>query len=301
MGCQEGSLIHHSRPRVARFGAGLAALVVLAAIAGSTAAVAAAGHSSTLDVRAGASACDVSGSPKSGWVQVDFSNDGAQNQVMGLVLLKKGVTAEQVLAAVTSNDDAEFGKIAASQDAISGLPELIGPDQKTSTVTRLKRGHYGVFCVVPTASDEQTDITASMVHVLDVSGAKSSRRPPTGRVTSITLTDTAIGVPAGGLGRLVRAKVTNKGTTPHTFTLVKVSDGSTLDDVKAYFDALFSTGPPAGDPPGVIVGGISDISPGATAYLVQTLAPGRYGYVSTDGDAPNDDYTKGMHGEFDVS
>lgn len=168
-------------------------------------------------------------------------------------------------------------------------------------MNQLKSGHYGVFCVVPTASDEQTGITAGMVDVLDISSAKSSLKPPTSRVASVTLTDTAIDVPKGNPGRIITAKVTNKGTTPHTFTLVKVSDGKTLDDVKAYFDALFSTGAPAGEPPGVIVGGISDISPGATAYLVQTLSPGHYGYVSTDGDAPNDDYTKGMHGEFDVS
>jgi hypothetical protein len=31
-----------------------------------------------------------------------------------------------------------------------------------------------------------------------------------------------------------------------------------------------------------------------------SLAAGHYGYVSTEGDSPNDDYAKGLKGEFDV-
>jgi hypothetical protein len=292
-------LIHDSRPRAGWLAIVVAALLVAAATTVLTRAAGAA-SSNALDIRVGASTCDVSGSPKSGWTQINFANASAANQAVGMVQLKKGVTSAQVLSAATSTDDAAFGKIAASQDTISGLPDLIGPDQRTSTMTQLGPGHYGVICVAPTASEQPTDITLGMVKVLDVSPAKSGLKPPTARLASVTLTDTGIDVPAGNPGRLLTAKVTNKGTTPHTFTLVRVSDGKKLDDVKAYFDALLSTGSPAGDPPGVIVGGISDISPGATAYLVQTLSPGHYGYVSTDGDLPNDDYTKGMHGEFDV-
>jgi len=31
------------------------------------------------------------------------------------------------------------------------------------------------------------------------------------------------------------------------------------------------------------------------------LPAGNYGYVSTDGDAPNDDFTKGLQGTFTIS
>jgi hypothetical protein len=50
----------------------------------------------------------------------------------------------------------------------------------------------------------------------------------------------------------------------------------------------------------VIVGGTSGLAPGSTAYLVQDLTPGHYGYASTDGTAPDDDYSNGLRGEFDV-
>ena len=94
--------------------------------------------------------------------------------------------------------------------------------------------------------------------------------------------------------------MTNSGSAVHSFTLIKVADGKTLDDVKTYFDAFFNGQAPAGDPPGELVGGISSLNPGTDAYLGQTLEAGHYGYVSTQGNAPDDDYTKGLKGEFDV-
>jgi hypothetical protein len=52
----------------------------------------------------------------------------------------------------------------------------------------------------------------------------------------------------------------------------------------------------------VLVGGVEGIAPGGQAYLEWTLPAGSYGYLSTGGDdPPNDDYTKGLHGEFTIS
>ncbi len=169
-------------------------------------------------------------------------------------------------------------------------------------MTQLKAGHYGVMCFVPAASDGKPHVAHGMVKVFDVSSAKSNLKPPTDGVTDITLSDTAItGAPTKS-GRQLTAKISNTGTTGHNFSIVKINEGKTLDDVKAYFDAFFN-GPtkPAGDPPGEIVGGVGEVAPGTTAYVVQTLSAGHYGYASTDGNDPStDDYSKGMKGEFDV-
>ncbi len=98
--------------------------------------------------------------------------------------------------------------------------------------------------------------------------------------------------------------MTNSGTKTHSFTLVKIADGKTLDDANASFDGFFSGSAPAARlrrvTPEVIVGGISSLSAGQIAYMEQTLTAGTYGYVSTQGDAPNDDYTVGMKGTFTV-
>ena len=81
---------------------------------------------------------------------------------------------------------------------------------------------------------------------------------------------------------------------------MKLETGKTTDDVYTYYTAFFNGDTPSGTAPGQLVGGISDLAPGGISYLQWNLKPGHYGYVSTDGDAPNDDYSKGMKGEFDV-
>jgi len=133
-----------------------------------------------------------------------------------------------------------------------------------------------------------------------VTKSKSSLKPPTSGVTDVSISDSAITFPTDNLGRNLTLKVTNSGSAVHSFSLIKIADGKTLDDVKNYFDAFFNGQAPAGDPPGVLVGGISSLNPGTDAYLQQSLTAGHYGYASTQGNAPDDDYSKGLKGEFDV-
>lgn len=140
-----------------------------------------------------------------------------------------------------------------------------------------------------------------MFKVFTVTG-KSASKPPTDGVQDVTLEDTTITVPSGDAPKNVTLKVTNEGTSPHTFQVVKIADGKTLDDVKNYYDAFFNSGKaPEGDAPGTLVGGVQSIAPNGMAYLEWSLPAGNYGYVSTDGDAPNDDYAKGLHGIFTIS
>jgi hypothetical protein len=193
-------------------------------------------------VKAGEYVYKLKGALKSGWTQVNFDNAGVEDHMMAVVKLRKGVTAKQLKAAALSSDQSAFEKVGtpdADPNGVPGLPDLIGPGQKTTTLTELTAGHYGIMCFVPTPTDGSPHIAHGMVTVFDVSTAKSNLKPATDGVTDVTLTDTSITFPADNLGRQLNAKVTNEGTTPHTFTLVKINDGKTLDDVKTYFDAFF--------------------------------------------------------------
>jgi hypothetical protein len=289
-------------PRAARIWAALGALLMASGTVGLTAPAAGAAGSNTLSVTAGEYVYQLKGAPKSGWTEIDFKNSGVENHMLAMIKLKAGVTAKQLKAAAIAQSDTAFAKVAdpkGDPNGVSGVPQLLGPGQQTSTMTQLPAGHYGILCFVP-APDGQPHVAHGMVKVFDVSSGKSSLKPPTDGVQAVTLTDTAIQAPPGNAGRQLSLKVTNSGTTPHSLAFVKVNAGQTLDAVKSYFDAFFNGQPPAGDPPGLIAGGVSDISPGGVAYVTQSLAPGHYGYVSTSGDSPNDDYAKGMHGEFDV-
>jgi hypothetical protein len=292
-------LTRYSRARrfgVASIVAGLVAAASLFVVGAPTAQAA---STNTLTVTAGEYAYRLSGKPQPGWVTIQFKNGGVEYHMMAVVLLKKGVTAAQLKKAAIAQDDASFAKIAQGDGQVSGVPELLGPNQTTTTITQLKAGHYGLMCFVP-APDGTPHVAHGMVTTFDVTGSKSSARPPQDGVVDVTLSDTAIKVPTGDAPKSATIKVTNSGTNPHTFTIVKIESGKTLDDVKNYFDAFFNTGKATGTAPGTVVGGVSDVAPGSIAYLEWSLPAGHYGYVSTDGDSPNDDYSKGLKGEFDI-
>jgi hypothetical protein len=277
------------------------ALLVVPATIGVAASAASASGSNTLTVKAGEYVYLLKGSPKAGWTQINFDNAGVEDHMMAAFKLKKGVTAAQVKKALLSNDDAATTKIMGSSGdtTVFGTPGVLGPGQKATTLTELTAGHYGIVCFVA-AADGTPHLAHGMVKVFDVSG-KSNLKPPTDGVADVTLSDTAITVPPGAAPKNLNVKVTNDGTTAHGFQLVKLNDGKTLDEAKAYFDALINTGKADGEAPGVLVGGVSSVAPGGMAYVEWTLPAGHYGYVSSDGnDPPNDDYTKGLKGEFDV-
>lgn len=86
--------------------------------------------------------------------------------------------------------------------------------------------------------------------------------------------------------------VKNTGKEPHQAALLKVADGKTLDDVKAF---LASQGAPTGPPPFTAGGGTTVIEPGGSATVTQALPAGTYAFMcfvpGPDG-APH--FVKGM-------
>ena len=291
-----------NEPRRARrrLWAGLAVLLAIPAGLASMAPAAGAAGSNTLTVKAGEYTYQLKGSPKAGWTEIQFVNAGVEYHMMAVVKLKKGVTVAQLKKAATSNDQSAFGKIADGDGNVYGTPELLAPGQHTTVLTELAAGHYGVMCFLPAASDGKPHVAHGMLKVFDVKG-KSSLKPPTDGVADVTLTDTGITVPPGDAPRHATLKVTNEGKDPHSFALIHIEPGKTFTEVKAYFDAFFSSGPPAGEAPAQIVGGGGTLAPGGMAYLQLDLTAGHYGYVSTEGDDPaTDDVSKGLFGEFDV-
>ena len=94
-----------------RFAAVVAACLVdggrsVAAVAPS----AGAAGSNTLTVKAGEYTYKLSGSPKAGWTQINFQNDGVEYHMMAVLSLKKGVTVAQVKKAAASQDQSAFDR-----------------------------------------------------------------------------------------------------------------------------------------------------------------------------------------------
>jgi len=281
----------------------LVAITAVGAFGLAAAPATGAASDNSLNVTAGEYVYQLKGKPAAGWVTINFKNAGTEVHMLDILALKPGVTVAQLKAAVASSDqsagDALIDSTVGVGGNIAGGPTLIGPKQATTTSTQMPPGHYGLLCFL-SAADGTPHAAHGMIKVIDVKGPKSSAKPPTTQAT-VTLKDDGIDFPLSNPGHNLSLKITNAGTTPHSFTLVKLESGKTIDDAKSYYDASFSGQNPAGDPPGKIVGGMSAIAPGASGYLQQTLTPGNYGYVSTEGDDPaTDDSTRGLKGEFTV-
>lgn len=295
---------HHTFSRARRRGIAVVAAVLAVAATGVVAApptVAASGNA--LSVTAGEYVYQLKGSPQPGWVTINFKNAGTEFHMLAMFAVKPGVTVAQLKQALATNQDSAFDplvdKSVGEDGNVAGGPTLLGPKQATTTTTQLAAGRYGMMCFI-SAPDGTPHAAHGMIKVFDVKGAKSGAKPPTTQAT-VTLNDDGIDFPLTNPGHNLSLKITNAGTTPHSFTIVKLESGKTLDDAKAYYDAFFNGQNPAGDPPGQIVGGMGAIAPGTSGYLQQTLTTGHYGYVSTEGDDPaNDDSVKGLKGEFTV-
>jgi hypothetical protein len=296
----KGGILTITRRRRRSFVAAAATLLVVPALLAVSAPAAGAGSSNSLTVKAGEYTYKLSGKPQAGWVTVNFDNTGIEDHMMAVVKLKKGVTAKQLKAAALSEDESAFAKIAQGDGQVYGTPELLSPGQETTTITKLAGGHYGVLCFVP-APDGSPHVAHGMAKVFDIATGKSGAKPPQDGVRDVTVSDTAITIPSNGIPRNGTLKVTNEGSAPHSFVLIRIESGKTFDAVYGYYTTFFETGKTEGTRPGVIVGGVATLAPSGMAYLDVSLEPGHYGYLSGEGDTPDDDYSKGLEGEFDVT
>jgi hypothetical protein len=280
----------------------LASLVAVIAVCGAVsvgvAPGAGAASTNTLSITAGEYVYIFKGTPQPGWVNMQFKNGGVEDHMMVMFPLKAGVTDKQLKAAAVANDNAAFGKLVTG-DPVSGVPGLLGPNTSTATITAVKAGHYGLLCFV-SAPDGSPHVAHGMIKVFDIKGSKSSYKPPQDGVVDVTLTDSSVTLPPSPAPQHVTVKVTNEGSTGHSFQLIKLNTGQTIGAAVAYFTELTNSGTAAGTAPGTLVGGVSTLAPGAMAYLELNLAPGHYGHVSATGNPPDVDYSKGLTGEFDV-
>src|SRR5262245_51728566 len=145
-----GSVTSEPRPRARRHlvrGALAALLALPVLLVGAPNAGAA--SSNALTVNAGEYVYKLSGKPKAGWVTVTFDNKGVEYHVMSVAALKKGVTAKQLVEAASSQGNDAFAKIAKGDGQVDGMPDIVAPGYKTSTIANLPAGHYGMICYVP--------------------------------------------------------------------------------------------------------------------------------------------------------
>ena len=240
----------------------------------------------------------IKGSPRPGNIDITFDNPDSAAHEAQIVKLKDGKTIQDVLRDMQQGgEEAAAGDIAGNPEEMNyGTPALLYGGERAEVVSdRMEPGTYGVVCFLP-GPDGMPHVAMGMAAQFTVRGKETDRTPKSDG--TVELGDHGITVPDGfGSGTY---KVTNTGTTPHSFSVARL-DGS-LDDLFGYIGGQFAQNKPIDGGPGSLVGGVATLNPGQSAYLVVDLEPGHYGYVSTvQGQDPSDtDYARGLHGVFTI-
>ncbi len=90
----------------------------------------------------------------------------------------------------------------------------------------------------------------------------------------------------------------SEGKEPHQAALLKLADGKTVEDAKAFFTATTPSGPP----PFTVGGGTTVIDPGSKTNVTQTLPAGTYAFMCFVPDATGaPHFVKGMAATLTVT
>ncbi|MEJ2320528.1 MAG: hypothetical protein P8Y21_14485 [Gemmatimonadales bacterium] len=238
----------------------------------------------------------------SGWVTVRLENTGEQEHFLYVYRLPDDVTFQQFReeamgafgrvwnAYATGELDRAEAEAAFAEElpeyfftdlTPSGGVALTEPGETAQSTLYLEPGTYVVECYVKTPQGTY-HTERGMQKQLTVTEAASDAPEPQADAR-ITLSNYEIAL-EGELGAGTRTVAVHVADTPegfmaHDLNLIRLDEGTSLDEVVAWMDGmnLDQFRAPA---PGYSLGGVEHMAAGKTAYMTVELVPGRYAWVS---------------------
>lgn len=220
---------------------------------------------------------------------VQITNQGQELHHMQVVQLPDEKTPADLQEAMKSNP-----QHLPSWVKHAGGPNAISPGARAASRLQLTPGRYALVCLIP---DQHGVLHGAlgMVKTLTVVPGMAHDAPR----STVIIRQRDFGFT---LSHRLKpghhlVEVRNDGTQAHEVVLVKLNPGATAKEVARAFEPGAS-----GPPPGLPVGGIVGIEPGARGFFESDLAPGRYGLICFFTDMPSGavHYHKGMTLDFSV-
>ena len=218
-----------------------------------------------------------------GPISVTLDNEGEEEHQASIVRLKPGKTEADFAA--LAGDVSQFDEILET----FGGPNAVAPGESGSTLQVLEPGDYFFVCFIP-APDGQPHAAKGMLMPLTVGEAEGEAAEPQEEEQTLALEDYGFGFGDDALIEAGAYTVTNSGPQAHEAAIYAPSEGSSAEDVIAYF----SNPAPSGPPPAVPAGGVGPIDPGRSVNL--ELEAGEYVFICFIPDAADGapHFTKGM-------
>lgn len=195
-------------------------------------------------------------------------NRGAEFHIASLARLDDGKTVTEFFAAYQNGGEPAWSH------AVGG-PGPVMPGREIATSVVLEPGRYVVFCDID-GPDHVTHWKKGMFKLLTVVPSSKSAAPLASDVT-MTLVDYTFRLSKPLTAGAHTIRVTNASTSKvHMMALFRFAPGKTLEDEEKWDHH--------GLEPIQWTVGTTDLSPGRTAYVQATLAPGSYGLFCFDDD-----------------
>jgi uncharacterized cupredoxin-like copper-binding protein len=202
---------------------------------------------------------------EAGLVGITLENDGHEPHQANIGRLADGKTIDDFTAALKQGE----GPALAMLDFVGG-PNTVDPGASQRVVISLAEGNYLLLCFVP-SPDGAPHIAKGMIKPVKVvarAGQGAQAEPLA--AAEARLKDFMVMLPAEIKAGKQTWKVVNDGPEPHEMTLIKLAEGKTLDDIKAFMQK------PDGPPPFADAGGIGALAAGKSGWLDANLTPGNY-------------------------
>lgn len=231
-----------------------------------------------------------------GWTALTLRNDGNLPHIMPVLRVENGtITRDEIRAALAADREPE------GVTPVGGIG-LVTPFSSGTAIIELEEGTYVVICFFGGHHAQ------GMYRVLNVTAAEGAALDePTANFT-ITLDDFSFGVPNITAGTHI-VKFVNDGAKPHEAPLIKLNANTTIMEFLAAVQGAQSTPPPqpgtpppGGGPPGRGVGGVNEIPPSGSAFIVVDFEAGDYGMACfVDDEATDKSHVElGMVTQFTV-
>lgn len=235
--------------------------------AASTTTTAPASQPTAITVTAAEYSFDLPQTVPAGLVDMTLMNNGKLPHGAGLVLLNSDVTFDQFHSALLQKGLLVMRILG----KIMGGPNVAAPGESSEVILNLPAGQYVTLSAV-LGKDGKRDFQKGMVSSFAVTGSATTDQAATPTATAqITMKSFGYsGIPANVAAGEVTWQVTNAGTEPYEFYVVKLAPGKTAQDIIAFYAH------PSGPPPFVSIGGMSSISPGLSGWVKFDLATGNY-------------------------
>jgi hypothetical protein len=215
-----------------------------------------------------------------GLTTITLDNIGAEDHQAVFLKLNEGATFDQFEQALQAD---ETGVQALALGSGGSGVNVLPSGESGKVQYDLTEGSYVALCFV-SGADNIPHVAKGMLASFEVTPAESTPAQPPAPDSTITAADFSFPDTALGTGQKT-VQVVNSGAQNHEFTVVKLNEGTTIDQVRAMFAEQQPTAAPGetpaaqGPPPWTSAGGFGALAPGDDGYMILNLEPGNYGLL----------------------